>query len=203
MKRGILYVTAALLLSLAIPPEVWANGPGGRCGGGRGGGGCHGGWGRGGPGCGRFGPRCGFRGGWGGWNGGNVVYGGYGGYGYACGYAGGCGYPYSGYGYGCGTGAAPASYYINYSPTITTGALPAVAPAPGVVAESTSCSVLASGDLVGNVQRALRARGFYNGPIDGQAGAPTRAAIRAYAAKCGLPATGVIDGQLLTSLGLM
>ncbi len=190
-----------------VSPQAWAFGPGGGCGRGGGPGGFHGGCGpRGGfrcgpgPSCGgRFGPgwggrwnRCGWGGG--GWSGGGGYYGGYSGW----------AAPYLGCGYGaCGNAATP-NYVINYSPNITTGvtAVPTEAVDPGVVAEAT-VSTTVSGDLVGNVQRALRARGFYRGPIDGISGAPTRSAIRAYAASRGFAATGIIDNQLLASLGLL
>lgn len=52
------------------------------------------------------------------------------------------------------------------------------------------------------VQRALSARGYYGGPIDGDIGPGSRAAIRAYQADHGMEVTGEIDGQLLRSLGV-
>ena len=53
-----------------------------------------------------------------------------------------------------------------------------------------------------DVQRELRAAGFYSGPIDGIIGPGTRAAIRAYQASNGLAITGQINSSLLGSLGL-
>ncbi|XHR29185.1 MAG: peptidoglycan-binding protein [Chthoniobacteraceae bacterium] len=209
MKLQKVPVLAAAFLMAIVSPQAWAFGPGGHGGGGHGGGpgGFHGGGGRGGgfrcgpgPGCGggRFGP------GWGGgrWNRGGWGGGGWSGGGWSGGYGGGYGYPYMGYG-GYGNVGTP-NYVVNYSPYITTGvtAVPTETVDAGVVAEAPA-STTASGDLVGNVQRALRARGFYRGPIDGISGLATRAAIRAYAGSTGLAATGIIDRQLLASLGLL
>jgi Putative peptidoglycan binding domain len=59
-----------------------------------------------------------------------------------------------------------------------------------------------SGDIVVNVQRELRRRGYYRGSIDGDAGPGTRSAIRAYQYDRGLSATGSIDRSLLRSLGV-
>ncbi len=56
--------------------------------------------------------------------------------------------------------------------------------------------------LEADVQRALAKRGYYRGPIDGQIGAGSRAAIRRYQAARRLPVTGAIDRYLVRSLGL-
>ena len=53
-----------------------------------------------------------------------------------------------------------------------------------------------------DVQIALRRRGYYHGPIDGDIGPGSRAAIRSYQYHNGLPVTGYIDRPLLRSLGL-
>jgi peptidoglycan hydrolase-like protein with peptidoglycan-binding domain len=53
-----------------------------------------------------------------------------------------------------------------------------------------------------DVQRALRRRGYYHGPIDGDIGPGSRSAIREYQADHGLRMTGRIDGSLIRSLGL-
>jgi hypothetical protein len=52
------------------------------------------------------------------------------------------------------------------------------------------------------VQSALAKRGFYTGPIDGDIGPLTHAAIRHYQAGHGFPVTGLIDQKLLHSLRL-
>jgi len=104
--------------------------------------------------------------------------------------AGGYGYPYPFYGGYPNYPTYPTAYAndLGYSePT----AVPETS--PGLVA----------GDVVGNVQRVLRYRGFYSGPIDGLSGPATRAAIRAYDRSVGLPPTGMIDARLLISMQLM
>lgn len=53
-----------------------------------------------------------------------------------------------------------------------------------------------------DVQLALRRRGYYHGPIDGDLGPGSRAAIRDYQYDRGLAVTGRIDTALLRSLGL-
>src|SRR5437899_1485842 len=56
--------------------------------------------------------------------------------------------------------------------------------------------------LVVEVQRRLARAGYYHGPIDGVLGPETRRAIRAYERDHNAPAYGVIDRQLLRTLGL-
>lgn len=53
-----------------------------------------------------------------------------------------------------------------------------------------------------SVQRALKQRGYYSGPIDGDAGSGTRAAIRGFREDNGMAPTSVIDTALLRALGL-
>jgi hypothetical protein len=62
----------------------------------------------------------------------------------------------------------------------------------------------AAGDysLDATVQRELRHRGYYRGPIDGDIGPGSRSAIRQYQADHGLRVTGRIDSSLLRSLGI-
>lgn len=123
----------------------------------------------------RFGPS------WGsGWGGNTYVMNGYPSYPYA--------YPniYEPY----PTGYLATSYYP-VNPTDVPAYVPQNCPTP------------VSGDVVGNVQRVLRYRGFYRGPIDGLSGPTTRAAIRAYDVSVGLPPNGAIDARLLMSMGIM
>ena len=54
--------------------------------------------------------------------------------------------------------------------------------------------------LVREVQRALKERGYEPGPIDGQAGARTRAAVMAFQEETGFAPTGKIDAALLEEL---
>jgi Putative peptidoglycan binding domain len=53
-----------------------------------------------------------------------------------------------------------------------------------------------------DVQIALRRRGYYRGPIDGDIGPGSRAAIRAYQYDHGMRPTGYITDSLLRSLGI-
>ena len=55
---------------------------------------------------------------------------------------------------------------------------------------------------VAAVQRRLARGGYYHGSIDGVIGSGTRSAIRAFERNNGLPVDGVIDGQLLRTMGL-
>jgi hypothetical protein len=58
----------------------------------------------------------------------------------------------------------------------------------------------AKDDLGVDLQRALTHEGYYHGPIDGDIGSGSRAAIRAYQSDHGLEVTGRIDNALLRSL---
>ena len=55
---------------------------------------------------------------------------------------------------------------------------------------------------VAAVQRRLARGGYYHGSIDGVIGPGTRTAIRAFERNNGLPVDGVIDPQLLRTMGL-
>lgn len=52
-----------------------------------------------------------------------------------------------------------------------------------------------------SVQRALAAKGFDPGPVDGIMGSMTRAAVRKFQDRYGMKATGQIDNQTLFALG--
>jgi len=58
------------------------------------------------------------------------------------------------------------------------------------------------GDVTAQVQRALAARGYYYGPIDGVLGPGTRGAIQRYQIDRGLAVTAAIDEPTLATLGL-
>jgi hypothetical protein len=55
---------------------------------------------------------------------------------------------------------------------------------------------------VASVQRALKRQGYYAGPVDGDAGGGTRAAIRSFRRDHGLGSSTRIDGALLRALRL-
>ena len=54
-----------------------------------------------------------------------------------------------------------------------------------------------------DVQRALSHQGYYSGPVDGELGRNSRAAIRAYQANHSLAPSGQVDLPLLKSLRLL
>jgi hypothetical protein len=56
--------------------------------------------------------------------------------------------------------------------------------------------------LVLQVQRRLARAGYYHGAIDGVVGGGTRSAVRAYERSHHLPVDGVIDNNLLATMGL-
>ncbi len=70
------------------------------------------------------------------------------------------------------------------------------------VYQATPYSETAESSLEATVQRALRKRGYYSGPLDGDLGPRSRAAIREYQAEHGLEVSGRVDDPLLQSLGL-
>ena len=56
--------------------------------------------------------------------------------------------------------------------------------------------------VIVNVQVALQEQGYYAGPIDGDLGPQTRAALAAYQADRGLAVTSAVDRPTLQTLGL-
>jgi hypothetical protein len=100
----------------------------------------------------------------------------------------GLGYPYYGYGWGYpyyGTYPYGYGYYTPYTPRYTVYD-------KGITDDAT----------VAAVQRRLARGGYYHGAIDGVIGSGTRTAIRAFERNNGLPVDGVIDTQLLRTMGL-
>ena len=61
---------------------------------------------------------------------------------------------------------------------------------------------LAPGQVLENVQLALRDQGYYRGPIDGLIGPQTRDAMAAYQRDNGLVVTAAVDEPTLVTLGL-
>jgi hypothetical protein len=100
----------------------------------------------------------------------------------------GLGYPYYGYGYGYpyyGTYPYDYGYYTPYTSRYTVYDR-------GITDDAT----------VAAVQRRLARGGYYHGAIDGVIGPGTRTAIRAFESNNGLRVDGVIDTQLLRTMGL-
>ncbi|HEY5036677.1 MAG TPA: peptidoglycan-binding protein, partial [Chthoniobacterales bacterium] len=61
---------------------------------------------------------------------------------------------------------------------------------------------LPPGQVLENVQIALRDQGYYQGPIDGLIGPETRAALAAYQRDHDLEQTAAVDEPTLVTLGL-
>jgi len=99
----------------------------------------------------------------------------------------GVGYPYYGYGWGYPYYGAYPYGYGYYAPRYTTYPTDR-----GYTDDAT----------VAAVQRRLARGGYYHGTIDGVIGPGTRTAIRAFEHNNGLPVDGVIDGDLLRTMGL-
>jgi hypothetical protein len=100
----------------------------------------------------------------------------------------GLGYPYDSYGYGYpyyGTYPYGYGYYTPYTSRYTVYDR-------GITDDAT----------VAAVQRRLARGGYYHGAVDGVIGNGTRTAIRAFERNNGLPVDGVIDTQLLRTMGL-
>ena len=94
----------------------------------------------------------------------------------------GLGYPYYGYGWGYPYGYG---YYTPYTQRYTVYD-------KGITDDAT----------VAAVQRRLARGGYYHGAVDGVIGNGTRTAIRGFERNNGLPVDGVIDTQLLRTMGL-
>lgn len=113
-------------------------------------------------------------------------YGGFYGYPYYGGYYPPYGGYYPGYGYGYGYTPYPG-YGYGYGPPVY---------GRPVYGEGNR------GSTVARVQERLARSGYYEGSVDGVMGPRTRSAIRAYERRHGLPVDGVIDSQLLATMGL-
>jgi hypothetical protein len=98
----------------------------------------------------------------------------------------GLGYPYSGYGYGYPYYGSYPYGYGYYAPRTTVYAT------SGINDDAT----------VAAVQRRLARGGYYHGSVDGVIGPGTRTAIRAFERNNRLPVDGLIDPQLLRTMGL-
>jgi peptidoglycan hydrolase-like protein with peptidoglycan-binding domain len=59
-----------------------------------------------------------------------------------------------------------------------------------------------STETIKGVQKALKEKKFYSGPVDGVAGSETRSAIKKYQTQQNLPADGRIGPKTLDSLGV-
>lgn len=103
-----------------------------------------------------------------------------------------------GYGYGRGYGSYYRSPYYYGRPSLGFSFYSR----PSTVYRGQPAYRSYSDSLAVDVQSELRRRGYYRGPIDGDIGPGSRAAIRAYQYDRGLSPTGRIDSSLLRALGI-
>jgi Putative peptidoglycan binding domain len=122
------------------------------------------------------------------------------------GYPDGAGYydyadPY-GYGY-LNNYLYPGNYdAFTYPPEYGYQAEDAVPPEYGYQAEDAVPPVTTGVGLVAAVQTKLTRQAYYDGPLDGTVNEETRRAIREYQEDHGLPATGLINPELLSSMAI-
>ncbi len=138
---------------------------------------------------GRYGYRYPYGGYYGGWSGGYNPYWGYGGFPY-----------YSGFGYGAGW---PLGYYGGYygAGSYVVDQTPLLLPPLRTVSNSRGLRG-AGGSFITNVQSALKTRGYYTGPVDGDFGPSSQKALATFQQASGLPATGTLDSPALAALGV-
>ncbi|WP_187830362.1 peptidoglycan-binding domain-containing protein [Siccirubricoccus phaeus] len=89
---------------------------------------------------------------------------------------------------------------LGLAPSELLAAGPTAGPAPGTPAAMAPEPL--SPRAVRNVQRRLRALGFYRGPVDGAWGAGTQSAIERFQQGRGLQATGQLNPATAAALGL-
>jgi hypothetical protein len=107
--------------------------------------------------------------------------------GFGFGFPGFWGYPYP---YYPGYYYPPYPYYPPYGPYPAAYPPPAAPPAPAAASPSPTVSAVDPA-TVREVQAELQRRGYNVGSVDGRLGARTRAAIREYEQKNGLPVDGM------------
>jgi peptidoglycan hydrolase-like protein with peptidoglycan-binding domain len=86
---------------------------------------------------------------------------------------------------------------LGISLLLASGFLPLAAEARGATSRVVE---VRDQDLVRDVQRQLKAQGFYPGAVDGNLGSQTATALRAYQRSYRLPETGRLDEATLQSL---
>jgi hypothetical protein len=95
----------------------------------------------------------------------------------------------------------PANHIAHLQGIIRSGMQPtSVQPGAGLGYGTASASY--TGKTIQQVQTALRQLGYYHGQVDGQFGSLTQAALQAYQRKTNQPATGLLDRQSLSQLGV-
>src|SRR3981081_4062337 len=102
---------------------------------------------------------------------------------------------------GAGVAVGPTNHITRLQGIIQSGMQPtSVQPGTGLGYGTTSASY--TGETIRQVQTALRQLGYYHGQIDGQFGSLSQAALQNYQLKTSQPATGLLDRQSLSQLGV-
>jgi len=95
----------------------------------------------------------------------------------------------------------PANHIARLQRIIQSGMQPtSVRPGAGLGYGTTSASY--TRETIRQVQTALRQLGYYHGQVDGQFGSGTQDALENYQLKANRPATGLLDRQTLSQLGV-
>ena len=102
---------------------------------------------------------------------------------------------------GGGVAVGPTNHITRLQGIIQSGMQPtSVQPGAGLGYGTTSSSY--TGATIRQTQTALRQLGYYHGQIDGQFGPLSQAALQNYQLKTNQPATGLLDRQSLSQLGV-
>jgi hypothetical protein len=102
---------------------------------------------------------------------------------------------------GAGLGVIPTDRTTHLQGIIQSGMQPnSVQPGAGLGYGTSSASY--TGETIRQVQTALRTLGYYHGQIDGQFGPLSQSALQNYQLKSNQPATGILDRQSLSQLGV-
>ena len=102
---------------------------------------------------------------------------------------------------GAGLGMGATNHINELQGVIQSGMQPnSVQPGAGLGYGTTSASY--TGETIRQVQTALRQLGYYHGQIDGQFGPLSQGALQNYQLKTNQPATGLLDRQSLSQLGV-
>ncbi len=102
---------------------------------------------------------------------------------------------------GAGVAVGPTNHITRLQGIIQSGMQPtSVQPGAGLGYGTTSASY--TGGTIRQLQTALRQLGYYHGQIDGQFGSLSQAALQNYQLNTNQPATGLLDRQSLSRLGV-
>jgi hypothetical protein len=95
----------------------------------------------------------------------------------------------------------PATHIARLQGIIQSGTQsPSVQPGAGLGYGTTSASY--THETIRQTQNALRQLGYYHGEVDGQFGPLTQSALQSYQLKTNQPATGLLNRQSLSQLGV-